>query len=318
MKIVVLDAYTGNPGDLSWQPMRELGELILYDRTPPELIIERGREADAILINKVVITREMMEQWPRLRYIGVIATGFNIVDIVAARDHGIVVTNVPAYSTPSVAQLAIAHLLNICCQVQHYTDEVRDGMWSRCPDFSFTDTRLMEVAGKRIGIVGFGQIGQAVARIAQALGMTVTAYTSKAASELPEGVAKAESLDALVSECDVVSLHCPLNDDTRGMIDRRRLWMMKPTAILLNTARGPLVDDAALAEALHEGRIMAAGLDVMGQEPPAADNPLLTAPNCYFTPHIAWASAEARARLMVVITRNLKTFMEGHPENQVN
>ena len=318
MKIVVLDAYTGNPGDLSWQPMRELGELILYDRTPPELIIERGREADAILINKVVITREMMEQWPRLRYIGVIATGFNIVDIVAARDHGIVVTNVPAYSTPSVAQLAIAHLLNICCQVQHYTDEVRDGMWSRCPDFSFTDTRLMEVAGKRIGIVGFGQIGQAVARIAQALGMTVTAYTSKAASELPEGVAKAESLDALVSECDVVSLHCPLNDDTRGMIDRRRLWMMKPTAILLNTARGPLIDDAALAEALHEGRIMAAGLDVMGQEPPAADNPLLTAPNCYFTPHIAWASAEARARLMVVITRNLKTFMEGHPENQVN
>ncbi len=318
MKIVVLDAYTGNPGDLSWQPMRELGELILYDRTPPELIIERGREADAILINKVVITREMMEQWPRLRYIGVIATGFNIVDIVAARDHGIVVTNVPAYSTPSVAQLAIAHLLNICCQVQHYTDEVRDGMWSRCPDFSFTDTRLMEVAGKRIGIVGFGQIGQAVTRIAQALGMTVTAYTSKAAGELPEGVAKAESLDALVSECDVVSLHCPLNDDTRGMIDRRRLWMMKPTAILLNTARGPLVDDAALAEALHEGRIMAAGLDVMGQEPPAADNPLLTAPNCYFTPHIAWASAEARARLMVVITRNLKTFMEGRPENQVN
>ncbi len=318
MKIVVLDAYTGNPGDLSWQPMRELGDLILYDRTPPELIVERGKEADAILINKVVITRQMMEQWPRLRYIGVIATGFNIVDIEAARDHGIVVTNVPAYSTPSVAQLAIAHLLNICCQVQHYTDEVRDGMWSRCPDFSFTDTRLTEVAGKCMGIVGFGQIGQAVARIAQALGMSVMAYTSKSAQQLPEGVTKAESLDALVAECDVLSLHCPLTPDTRGMIDSRRLALMKPTAIVLNTARGPLIDEQALADALKQGRILAAGLDVMAVEPPKADSPLLSAPNCYFTPHIAWASAEARARLMVVITRNLKTFMEGHPENKVN
>lgn len=318
MKIVVLDAYTGNPGDLSWQPMRELGDLILYDRTPPELIIERGMEADAILINKIVITRQMMEQWPKLRYIGVIATGFNIVDIEAARDHGIVVTNVPAYSTPSVAQLAIAHLLNICCQVQHYTDEVRDGMWSRCPDFSFTDTRLMEVAGKEMGIVGFGQIGQAVAKIAIALGMTVCAFTSKDASALPPGVTKAESLDALMASCDVLSLHCPLTPETRGMIDRRRLAMMKPTAIVINTSRGPLIDEEALAEALHENRIMAAGLDVLATEPPKADNPLLKAPNCYFTPHIAWASAEARARLMVVITRNLKTFMEGHPENKVN
>ncbi|MBO7609497.1 MAG: D-2-hydroxyacid dehydrogenase [Muribaculaceae bacterium] len=318
MKIVVLDAYTSNPGDLSWQPMRELGELILYDRTPPELIIERGKDADAILINKIVITRQMMEQWPKLRYIGVIATGFNIVDIEAARDHGIVVTNVPAYSTPSVAQLAIAHLLNICCQVQHYTDEVRDGMWSRCPDFSFTDTRLMEVAGKEMGIVGFGQIGQAVAQIALALGMTVCAYTSKDVSALPPGVTKAESLDALMASCDVLSLHCPLTPETRGMIDRRRLAMMKPTAIVINTSRGPLIDEEALAEALYENRIMAAGLDVLATEPPKADNPLLKIPNCYFTPHIAWASAEARARLMVVITHNLKTFMEGHPENKVN
>ena len=318
MKIVVLDAYTGNPGDLSWQPMRELGELILYDRTPPELIIERGMEADAILINKIVITRQMMEQWPRLRYIGVIATGFNIVDIEAARDHGIVVTNVPSYSTPSVAQLTMAHLLNICCQVQHYTDEVREGMWSRCPDFSFTDTRLMEIADKRMGIVGFGQIGQAVAKIALSFGMKVTAFTSKEASALPPGIDKAESLDALMTDCDVVSLHCPLNDETRGMIDRRRIALMKPTAILLNTSRGPLIDEPALVEALTEGRIMAAGLDVMAVEPPRDDNPLLTAPNCYFTPHIAWASAEARARLMVIITRNLKTFMEGHPENKVN
>ena len=298
--------------------MRELGELILYDRTPPELIIERGMEADAILINKIVITRQMMEQWPRLRYIGVIATGFNIVDIEAARDHGIVVTNVPSYSTPSVAQLTMAHLLNICCQVQHYTDEVREGMWSRCPDFSFTDTRLMEIADKRMGIVGFGQIGQAVAKIALSFGMKVTAFTSKEASALPSGVDKAESLDALMTDCDVVSLHCPLNDETRGMIDRRRIALMKPTAILLNTSRGPLIDEPALVEALTEGRIMAAGLDVMAVEPPRDDNPLLTAPNCYFTPHIAWASAEARARLMVIITRNLKTFMEGHPENKVN
>ena len=318
MKIVVLDAYTGNPGDLSWSPMSQLGELVIYDRTPRELIVERALDADAVLINKIVISRDIIEQLPRLKYVGVIATGFNIVDIEAAAEHGIVVTNVPAYSTPSVAQLAIAHMLNICCQVQHYTDEIRDGMWSRCPDFSFTDTRLTEMAGKTLGIVGLGQIGNAVARIALAMDMKVMAVTSKEASQLPEGIVKAESLDAMLPKIDVLSLHCPLTPETRGMIDARRLQLMKPTAIVINTSRGPLIQEDALAQALNDGTILAAGLDVMEIEPPKADNPLLRCPNCYMTPHIAWASIEARQRLMKVLTRNMQAFIEGHPENQVN
>ena len=316
--IVVLDAYTSNPGDLSWDGLRRLGHCTIHDRTPEELIVERSAEADALFINKVVLTREIMSKLPRLKYIGILATGFNIVDVTAARELGITVTNVPAYSTPSVAQLAFAHLLNICCQVQHYTDEVRDGMWSRCPDFSFTDTRLTELAGKRMGIVGFGQIGSAVARIAQAFGMAVSAHTSKRPEELPAGIEKAASLDDLFASCDVVSLHCPLTDDTRGMVNRERLALMKPDAILLNTSRGPLVDEQALADALNSGHLQAAGLDVMATEPPRADSPLLTARNCYLTPHIAWASAEARVRLMKVIEENYVAFLEGHTMNVVS
>ncbi|MBR1882478.1 MAG: D-2-hydroxyacid dehydrogenase [Muribaculaceae bacterium] len=316
--IVVLDAYTSNPGDLSWDGLRRLGHCTIHDRTPEELIVERSAEADALFINKVVLTREIMSKLPRLKYIGILATGFNIVDVKAARELGITVTNVPAYSTPSVAQLAFAHLLNICCQVQHYTDEVRDGMWSRCPDFSFTDTRLTELAGKRMGIVGFGQIGSAVARIAQAFGMAVSAHTSKRPEELPAGIEKAASLDDLFASCDVVSLHCPLTDDTRGMVNRERLALMKPDAILLNTSRGPLVDEQALADALNSGHLQAAGLDVMATEPPRADSPLLTARNCYLTPHIAWASAEARVRLMKVIEENYVAFLEGHAMNVVS
>ena len=318
MKIVVLDAYTSNPGDLSWDGLRRLGECVIHDRTAPDLIVERSKDADAILINKVVISREIMEQLPRLRYIGILATGFNIVDVAAAHELGITVTNVPAYSTPSVAQIAIAHLLNICCRVQHYTDLVADGVWSRCPDFSFTDTRLMEVAGKRMGIVGFGQIGSAVARIAIALGMDVVAYTSKSPGQLPEGIGKVATLDELFATCDVVSLHCPLTPETRHLASRERIAMMKPSAILLNTSRGPLVDEQALAEALHEGRIMAAGLDVLEKEPPSGDNPLLTEPRCFITPHIAWASEEARARLMVVVVDNLAAFLAGKRMNVVS
>lgn len=318
MKIVFLDAYTSNPGDLSWDGLRQLGECVIYDRSTPEEIVERSREADAILINKVIITREMMEQLPRLRYIGILATGFNYVDVVAAHEFGIIVTNVPAYSTPSVAQLAWAHLLNICCMPQHYTDEVRGGLWGRCPDFSFTNTNLIELSGKTLGIVGFGQIGSAVARIARAMDMPVLAYTSKSQDQLPEGVTRARDLEQVFAECDVVSLHCPLTPETRCLVNRERLALMKPTAILINTSRGMLVDEQALADALNEGRLFAAGLDVLPVEPPKDGSPLLTARNCFVTPHLGWASKEARIRLIRVVEDNLRAFQEGHPQNVVS
>lgn len=318
MKIVFLDAYTSNPGDLSWDGLRQLGECTIYDRSTPEQIVERSREADAILINKVIITRQMMEQLPRLRYIGILATGYNYVDVVAARELGVTVTNVPAYSTPSVAQLAWAHLLNICCQPQHYTDQVRDGMWGRCPDFSFTNTSLIELSGKTMGIVGFGQIGSAVARIALAMDMPVMAHTSKTSDRLPPGVTRARDLDQLFAECDVVSLHCPLTDQTRCLVNRDRLALMKPTAILINTSRGQLVDEQALADALNQGRLFAAGLDVLPLEPPKDGSPLLSARNCYITPHLGWASNEARRRLISVVEDNIRAFQQGHPQNVVS
>ncbi len=318
MKIVFLDAYTSNPGDLSWDGLRQLGECVIYDRSTPEQIVPRSREADAILINKVLITREMMQQLPQLRYIGILATGFNYVDVVAAHEMGIVVTNVPAYSTPSVAQLAWAHLLNICCMPQHYTDEVRGGLWGRCPDFSFTNTSLIELAGKTMGIVGFGQIGSAVARIARAMDMPVLAYTSKPQEQLPQGVTRARDLEQVFAECDVVSLHCPLTPETRCLVNRERLALMKPTAILINTSRGMLVDEQALADALNEERIFAAGLDVLPLEPPKDGSPLLTARNCFITPHLGWASKEARIRLIRVVEDNLRAFQQGRPQNVVS
>ncbi len=318
MKIVFLDAYTSNPGDLSWDGLRQLGECVIYDRSTPDQIVPRSREADAILINKVLITREMMQQLPQLRYIGILATGFNYVDVVAAHELGIVVTNVPAYSTPSVAQLAWAHLLNICCMPQHYTDEVRGGLWGRCPDFSFTNTSLIELAGKTMGIVGFGQIGSAVARIARAMDMPVLAYTSKPQEQLPQGVTRARDLEQVFAECDVVSLHCPLTPETRCLVNRERLALMKPTAILINTSRGMLVDEQALADALNEERIFAAGLDVLPLEPPKDGSPLLTARNCFITPHLGWASKEARIRLIRVVEDNLRAFQQGRPQNVVS
>ena len=318
MKIVFLDAYTSNPGDLSWDGLRQLGECIIYDRSTPEQIVERSREADAILINKVIITREMMQQLPRLRYIGILATGFNYVDVVAAHEMGIIVTNVPAYSTPSVAQLAWAHLLNICCMPQHYTDEVKGGLWGRCPDFSFTNTDLIELSGKTMGIVGFGQIGSAVARIARAMDMPVLAYTSKPQDQLPQGVTRARDLEQVFAECDVVSLHCPLTPETRQLVNRERLALMKPTAILINTSRGMLVDEQALADALNEKRLFAAGLDVLPLEPPKDGSPLLTARNCFITPHLGWASKEARVRLIRVVEDNIRAFQQGKPQNVVS
>jgi len=317
-KIVILDAYAGNPGDLSWAPMQALAPCEIYDRGTTATVVERCRDAEMVLTNKVAIDAQAMAQLPHLRYIGVMATGFNIIDIEEARRRGIVVTNVPAYSTASVAQLTIAHLLNICCQVQHYTDQARSGVWTNCGDFSYRDTPLIELAGKQMGIVALGQIGQAVARLAQALGMTVMALTSKDAAHLPDGVTKAANLEQLLRESDVVSLHCPLTPDTTGMINATTLAMMKPTAILLNLARGALMVEKDVADALNAGTIAAVGVDCTTVEPPAADNPLLSARNCYFTPHIGWASYEARVRLMQVITDNVAAYLAGTPTNVVS
>ena len=316
MKIVVLDGYGLNPGDLSWDAVSQLGELTVYDRTSSEEVIERSAGAEAILTNKTVITAEIMEALPDLKYIGVLATGYNVVNIDAAREKGIVVTNIPAYSTPSVAQMVFAHILNIAQQVQHHSEEVRKGRWTNNADFCFWDTPLIELREKKIGLVGLGHTGYNTARIAIGFGMQVTAYTSKSSLQLPPEIKK-RTLDELFSECDIVSLHCPLTDETKELVNAERLRLMKPTAILINTGRGPLVNEQDLADALNVGKLYAAGLDVLSSEPPKADNPLLTARNCYITPHIAWASLEARTRLMDILVENIKAFQAGKPVNNV-
>lgn len=318
MKIVVLDGYAANPGDLCWDELKTLGECDIYDRTAPKEVLARAKDAEVLLTNKTVLSREHIEALPALKYIGVLATGYNIVDVDAARQQGVVVTNIPAYSTDSVAQMVFAHLLNIAQQVQHHSEEVHRGRWVQSPDFCFWDTPLIELRDKKLGIVGLGHTGQQTARIALGFSMKVMAYTSKPATQLPAEILKADSLDQLFAECDIVSLHCPLNAGTQSLVDARRLSLMKPTAILINTARGPLVDEQALADALNEGRIYAAGLDVLSTEPPRADNPLLTARRCYITPHIAWASTAARERLMHIMLENLRAWMKGETINCVN
>ena len=277
MKIVVLDGYAANPGDLCWDELKTLGECTIYDRTAPQEVLARAKDAEVLLTNKTVLSREHIEALPALKYIGVLATGYNIVDVEAARQQGVVVTNIPAYSTDSVAQMVFAHILNIAQQVQHHSEEVHRGRWVQSPDFCFWDTPLIELRGKKLGIVGLGNTGQQTARIALGFSMKVMAYTSKPATQLPAEILKADSLDQLFAECDVVSLHCPLNASTQSLVDARRLALMKPTAILINTARGPLVDEQALADALNEGRIYAAGLDACGQSPPDG-TPLLHHP----------------------------------------
>ena len=316
MKIVVLDGYGLNPGDLTWSGLEALGELKVYDRTAPEELLERSKDADALITNKTVIAKEDMTSLPKLRYIGVLATGYNVVDIDAAKERGIVVTNIPAYSTDSVAQMVFAHLLNITQRVGYYADENRRGRWTANADFCYWDTPLLELAGKKMGIVGFGHIGQATARIAQAFGMEVGVFTSKEQSALPVGMKKME-LDELFASCDVVSLHCPLTPSTKEMVNAKRLNAMKPNAILINTGRGPLVNEQDLADALNEGRIAAAGLDVLSVEPAAEGNPLLSARNCFITPHIAWATKEARIRLMNIAVHNLRSYQEGKVVNNV-
>lgn len=316
MRIVVLDGYGLNPGDLSWKGMEALGDVTVYDRTVPDELMERAAGAEALVTNKTVITAGDMAALPDLKYIGVLATGYNIVDVAAAKGRGIVVTNIPAYSTASVAQMVFAHILNITQRVGHYACANRRGRWADNPDFCYWDTELIELEGKKIGIVGLGNTGMATARIAAGFGMQVCACTSKTQPQLPEGFRKME-LDELFRECDIVSLHCPLTDATRGMVHGGRLSAMKPSAILINTGRGPLVDEKDLADALNKGVIAAAGLDVLSSEPPAHDNPLLAAKNCFITPHIAWATKEARARLMDMAVANLKGYIDGNIRNNV-
>ena len=316
MKIIVLDGYGLNPGDLNWKGFEELGELTVYDRTMPSELLERAVGAEVLVTNKTLITAENMAALPELKYIGVLATGYNVVDIDAAKARGIVVTNIPAYSTASVAQMVFAHVLNVTQRVGYYADENKQGRWTRNADFCYWDTNLVELEGKKMGIVGFGNIGQATARIAQAFGMEVCVYSSKPQFALPSGIKKME-LDELFAECDVVSLHCPLTSDTREMVNAERLSKMKPNAILINTGRGPLVNEQDLADALNEGRIAAAGLDVLSVEPAVEGNPLLSARNCFITPHIAWATLEARTRLMEIAVQNLKSYLKGQIINNV-
>ena len=316
MNIVILDGYALNPGDLSYDCLRQFGELTVYDRTAPEELISRAIDADALLTNKVVLGEKEFAQLPRLRYIGVQATGYNVVDVEAARRHGITVTNIPAYSTASVAQMVMAHLLNITQRVGYYAEQNRSGRWATNPDFCYWDTPLIELADKQMGIIGFGRTGSAVAHLAKAFGMKVAAYTSKPQEELPEGILKM-SLEELFRTSDVVSLHCPLTPTTHHLVNAERLALMKPTAILINTARGPIIDEQALADALNSERIYAAGIDVLCEEPPRQGSPLLSARNCFVTPHIAWATLEARTRLLKICEENLRAFVEGSPQNVV-
>lgn len=314
MKIVILDGICVNPGDLSWEDMSKLGELTIYERTAPQQVVERCVGAEAVITNKVMITDEVMAALPQLKYVGILATGYNVVDIDAAHRRGITVTNIPAYSTDSVAQMTFAHILNITNRVEHYAMEVREGKWSAHPDFCYWNTPLPELAGKTLGIVGLGNTGMRVACIAHAFGMDVFAMTSKNAAYLPEGIQKT-TLQGLLATSDILSLHCPLNDETFHLINAQTIAMMKRGAILINTGRGPLVDEEAVAKALDEGQLMAYGADVMAQEPPQKNHPLFSHPHAFLTPHIAWATREARERLMVIAANNLKAFAEGEKLN---
>lgn len=316
MKIVILDGYTANPGDLSWQELEYLGKLTVYDRTSRDETVARAASADIVLTNKVVLDAETIAQLPDLKYIGVLATGYNVVDVEEAHKQGIIVTNVPAYSTESVAQMVFAHLLTVTNRTEHYAIRNREGRWTQNPDFCYWDFPHMELAGKTFGIIGLGNIGRRVAQIAQAFGMKVKAVTSKPADALPAGIEKV-GMDLLLSTADVLSLHCPLTESTHHLINAGTLARMKPTAILINTGRGPLVDDDAVAEALTAGCLAAFCADVLTTEPPANGHPLLALNNAFITPHIAWATTEARMRLLQVAVDNVRAFINGQPVNAV-
>lgn len=317
LKIVVLDGYTLNPGDLSWKDLEALGTVKIYDRTHPGEVVEWATGAQIVLTNKTVLDGEALSQLPDLKYIGVLATGYNVVNLEAARRQGITVTNIPAYSTDSVAQMVFAHLLNITQRVGHYAEEVASGHWTKQADFSYWNTPLVELAGKTLGVIGLGHTGMATARIALAFGMQVLAYTSKSAAELPAGIRKADSLEQVFSDSNVVSLHCPLTETTKNLVNMERLKLMKREAVLINTGRGGLVNETDLAEALEKGLLAAAGVDVLSSEPPVPGHPLVGVKNCFITPHIAWATLEARQRLMGQAVRNIEAFLSGQPINTV-
>lgn len=313
MHIVILDGLTTNPGDLSWEPVERLGTVAVFDRTAPGDVVARAATADAVLTNKTVLGAAELAALPRLKYVGVLATGYNVVDVAVARERGIVVANVPDYSTPNVVQATFALLLELTNQVGHHDATVHVGRWSACPDFCYWDGDLVELAGLTLGIVGYGRIGRSVADVGRAFGMQILYHRRQPAAD-PECV----DLDTLFRESDVVSLHCPLTAETRGLVDARRLALMKPTAFLINTARGPLVNEADLAAALDAGTIAGAAIDVLSEEPPPASNPLLSARNCIITPHVAWATRDARRRLIDVAAANLAAFAAGRPQNVVS
>ena len=316
MQIVVLDGHTLNPGDLSWAGLHELGQCQIHDRTSPDDIVQRAQEAEIVLTNKTQLSKETIAQLPKLRYIGVLATGYNVVDVKAAHKQNICLTNIPAYGTVSVAQMVFAHLLNLTQHVAEHGQSVQAGDWSRSRDFCYWNFPLVELAGLTMGIIGLGRIGQTTARLALDFGMKVI-YFDVEKSITPHLNAQAVDLETLFRESDVVSLHCPLTDSNFRLVNEQRLQLMKPTAFLINTSRGPLIDERALTDALNAGKIAGAGLDVLSREPPEADNPLLKAKNCYITPHIAWATKAARQRLMDIALTNIRAFMNGKPQNVV-
>jgi glycerate dehydrogenase len=317
MKIVLPDAFTANPGDLSWSELEKLGVCEFHDRTPVAEMVARCAGAEVVLTNKAVLNAEIIAALPELKYIGVCATGYNVVDVAAAKERGIVVTNVPGYSSASVAQLVFALILELTHAVGRHADSVAAGKWQACADFSFSEQPLLELEGRTLGVVGYGDIGASVARIGLAFGMKVLASKRTWSQSPPEGVTPAET-DEIFAESDVISLHCPLTDATKHLVGPRTLALMKPTAYLINTGRGPLIDEAALAAALQAGQIGGAGLDVLSVEPPSAGNPLIGAPNCLITPHVGWATREARARLIAQVVANLNAWQEGSAVNVVN
>jgi glycerate dehydrogenase len=316
MKIVLLDAYTANPGDVSWAPLQAIAECAIHDRTPVAETVARCAGAEVIITNKAPVTREIIAALPDLKYIGVTATGYNIVDVAAAKERGIVVTNVPGYSSPAVAQLVFALLLELTNHVGHHAQTVAEGRWQACPDFCYWDYPIIELSGRTLGIIGYGDIGASVGRIAVAFGMKVLASKRDWKVAPPEGVTPA-SIDEVFAQSDAISLHCPLTDATKHLVNGRTLGLMKESAFIINTGRGPLVDEAALAAALNSGRIAGAGLDVLSVEPPKEGNPLIGAKNCLITPHIGWASREARIRLIAATASNLQAFLDGKPVNVV-
>jgi glycerate dehydrogenase len=317
MKLVYTDAYTLNPGDLDWARIEALGDVTFYDRTTPEQLLDRIRDAELVLVNKVRINRELLDQLPKLRYIGVTATGYDIIDLAAAKEKGVVVTNVRGYSSNSVAQLTFALLLELTLQVGRHSTSVHEGDWVASPDFSYSKSPLVELAGKTMGLVGYGDIGKSVAAIAKAFGMNVLVNRRHPEPDAGDEIQYVDQ-ETLFSQSDVVSLHCPATPDTIGFVNQTLLSLMKPSTYLINTSRGNLINEADLASALNGGKLAGAGLDVLAAEPPRADNPLLTAQNCIITPHIAWASREARQRLMHLVADNVQAFLDNKPQNVVN